>query len=321
MIHLKSACSTALLLIAGATVLAETDDAAPSTYLLGPDDVLSVSVPEAEELSFDELRIDPEGSVRLPRIGSLPAAGLTVAMFETEVERRLARYLHDPEAIVTVSEFRSQPVSVLGEVREPGVFQLRGNKTLAEVLSLAGGLSDAAGNIVKVTRRDQWGPVPLPGSTVSPDGRYSVAGVDLALLMDARAPEHNIKIMPQDVVTVPRAEMVYVVGSVQRAGAFPLSERESVSVLQALAMAGGLAPAARQKDARILRSAVVDSGRIEIAVNLKDVIAGRSTDPTLGRDDILFIPENGRRLVGLKAIQTLVATASGIAVWRVGNSR
>ncbi len=291
---------------------------APSTYLLGPEDTISVVVPEAEELSFADVRIGPDGMVRLPQVGALQASGLTVTAFEAELERRLGRYMREPQAIVTVGEFQSQPVSVLGAVREPGVYQLRGRKRLVEMLSLAGGIGSDAGAVVKITRRGEWGDIPLPGAVR--DGDVSVAEADLTDLMAARAPEHDVAIMPQDVISVPRAELVYVVGAVLKAGAFPLTERDNVSVLQALAMAGGLAPAAKKREARILRAAE-DEDRVEIAVNLKDVIAGRAADPPLSHDDILFIPDNGGKALGMRAIQTLVSTASGIAVWRVGNSR
>ena len=99
-------------LILCAVAASAADGDVPSTYLLGPEDTISVVVPEAEELSFQNVRIAPDGSVRLPQVGGLQAAGLTVADFEAALERRLARYMHDPQAIVTVSEFRSQPVSV-----------------------------------------------------------------------------------------------------------------------------------------------------------------------------------------------------------------
>lgn len=292
-----------------------------STYLLGPDDSIVVQVPEAEEITNDPLRIGADGYLRLPLVGRLRAEGLTPAQLEREITARLGAYLKRPEAIVTVQEFRSQPVSVIGAVNDPGVHQLEGSKSLVEMLSLAGGLSEEAGAKVKITRRREWGAIPLAGATVDETGRFSIAEVDLDDVMEARRPELNVLIKPEDVISVPRAEMVYVIGAVERAGGFVLNDRESVSILQALALAGGLDSKAKKKKAKILRTIGESEDREEITVNLKRVMAGEADDVGLRREDILFIPTSGSKAFGTRAIQTAVNAATGIAVWRVGNSR
>ena len=148
---------------------------------------------------------------------------------------------------VSVFEFRSQPVSVLGAVNTPGVHQIRGRKTLFEVISEAGGLKNEAGNSIKITRRKEFGAIPLPGAGADPSGEFSVAEVSVKSVMEARNPQENIQIQPNDVISVPKAELVYVIGAVKRAGGFILSEREQISVLQALSMAEGLDRVARPR--------------------------------------------------------------------------
>src|SRR4051794_1411291 len=113
-------------------------------YVLGPEDSLHVRVLDVGEYDPDTLgavRVDGQGNIRLPLVGRLKAAGLTVEQLETEVAGRLSRVLKTPEVSVSLAEYRSHPVSILGAVKNPGVYQVTGTKTLYEVLSLAGGLS------------------------------------------------------------------------------------------------------------------------------------------------------------------------------------
>ena len=153
---------------------------------------------------------------------------------------RFKAYVHDPVVTAGIAEFRSQPVSVLGAVKNPGVHQILGNKSLFEILSLAGGLSPDAGNIVNITRRKERGSIPLPTARPDATGEFIIADVGVKSILDAKNPEQNIVIQPDDVISVPRGDMVYVIGSVRRSGGFMLNEKEAISVLQALSMAEGL---------------------------------------------------------------------------------
>ena len=121
---------------------------------------------------------------------------------------------------MAISEFRSQPVSILGAVNRPGVHQLQGRKTLFEVLSMAEGLCNDAGNKILIARQAVWGEIPLPQASPDESGKFSVAQVLASSIMAGKKPAENIQIMPNDVITVPRADLVYVVGSVRRAGGF-----------------------------------------------------------------------------------------------------
>ena len=118
---------------------------APASYVLGPDDQITLLASDAEEISGKPMRIDMKGNLNLPLAGRVHAAGLTAEQLEAELEGKLKRYVKDPDVVVSITEFRSQPISVLGAVAKPGIHQLEGRKTLFEVLSLAGGLRDDAG--------------------------------------------------------------------------------------------------------------------------------------------------------------------------------
>ena len=289
----------------------------PSTYVLGPDDEISIRVIESEEISEEPFRIDPGGDISLPLVGRVRAAGRTPQRLETELTERLRAFIHEPQVLVRVSQFRSQPVSVIGAVNNPGIHQLEGHKSLIEILSLAGGPRQDAGHTVKITRRREWGPIPLESAADDPSGRFQVAEVSLEAVMEARNPEENVLIMPNDVISVPRAEMIYVIGGVERSGGFVLHEKENVTVLQALALAGGLTRTAAKKNAKILRPAEGDAERTEITINLKDIMAGRSQDVVLERDDILFVPHSGGKRAAQRGVEAGIAMLTGVVIWGV----
>ncbi len=163
-------------------------DAMRSAYVLGPDDEITVRTLEAEEISAEALRVDLGGFVSLPLIGRVRAAGRTLEQLEAELVERLRFYVREPRVAVGISHFRSQPVSVIGAVNKPGVHQLEGRKTLIEMLSLAGGLREDAGHEVKITRRIEWGVIPLAGAESDPSGQFSTAEVNLQAVMEASNP-------------------------------------------------------------------------------------------------------------------------------------
>lgn len=279
-----------------------------SDYVLSADDEIVIRALDAEELSNKPMRIDGTGNINAPMIGRLHVAGLTVRELEAEVKNKLSQYIVDPDVSILITAYRSQPVSILGSVRNPGTHQLEGHKTLIEVLSLAGGLSPEAGNTLKITRRIERGKIPLPDATIDKSGEYSVGEIGLRSLLDASNPQENIEIMPNDVLLVPRGKMIYVVGEVKKSGGFVFPERESISVLQAIAMADGVAQFASTKSARILRP-VAGSNRIEIPINLGDILAGKSVDVSLQPDDILFIPNSYAKSAIRRTVDILVNMA------------
>lgn len=285
-------------------------------YALGPDDEIVITVAEAEDFPGKPVRIGPTGSISLPMVGRIEAAGLTVEQLEAELVNRLKTYIRNPQVTVTVTEMRSQPVSVIGSVGQPGVRQLQGRKTLMEVLSEAGGLKEDAGHTVKITRRMEYGPIPLPGAVTDASGQFSIAEVSLRELMQAQNPLLNIPIMPNDVITVPRAEMVYVIGDVVKPGGIILGDQSTVTVLQALSMAAGLEKTAKPQDAKILRVAPGSTQRVEVAVNLKDILAGKKSDVPMEKEDILFVPSSKGKTAALRILEVAVGSGTTAIIWR-----
>jgi polysaccharide export outer membrane protein len=288
-----------------------------STYLLGPDDELEISGAELDEQGNKPTRIDGDGFIQVPLAGRVHVAGLTVQQGEQEINKHLSAYIRQPEVAVNVKELRSQPVSVLGAVNAPGVHQVQGHKTLLEILSLAGGIRSDAGYSVRITRQLEWGCIPLPHAAPDASGRFSVADVNLKDIMEAKNPQENIPILPHDVISVPKAGMVYVIGDVKRSGGFVLGQHESMSVLQALSLAEGLNGTADTRHARILRLNANADQRVEIAVNVKNIFNGKSGDVPLLGDDILFIPGSIGKKTTLRAIEAAIQTGSGLAIWRM----
>ena len=163
--------------------------------------------------------------------------------------------------MVRLNEARSQPVSVIGAVNKPGMLQLEGNKNLLELISLAGGLAQDAGHTVKITRRREWGAIPVAGASEDETHMFSVAEIDLKQLVDAKTPASNIVIRPFDVISVQRAELIYVMGDVRKPGGFTLAQKESLSVLRALSLAEGMQPSALGSKAKIIRQDGTPSAR------------------------------------------------------------
>ena len=283
-------------------------------YRLGPDDEVTVDAVGAPEIAGRSYRVDPGGDIRLPLIGAIHATGLSVPELEAELSQRLDRYLREPRVSVAVTSFGSRPVSVLGEIGAPGVHQVEGGRTLTETLSMAGGVKAEAGPGLTLTRRVEQGEPKLPGAELDSSGRFWVAHVDLTALIEGRSPAHDIAVAPHDVLSVPRADRAYVIGAVESPGAFPLRARDGLSVLEALAHAGGLAKHADVKKARIL-SPDGAGGRSERFVNLKSIMAGASDEPMLRPDDVLFIPLNGGKAAVAQLGRAALSIGTGAAIW------
>ena len=295
------------------------DTAVPADYLLGPDDKIEVYSTDLGEISGKQLTIGMDGFIDLPLAGRVQARGLTVQQLEARIVSQLREYVREPSVVVTVTEFHSQPVSVLGAVGLPGIHQLEGRKTLVEMISLAGGLRTDAGYAIDVTRSLEWGRIPLPTAHDDVTGHYSVAELRLDAVMSGKRPDENILIRPHDVISVARARLVYVIGEVPKAGGFVLEDRESMSVLQALAMAGGIGPQASPQKAKILRGGPDPERRTEIPVDLKKIIAGKEEDLAMKPEDILFVPSSLPKKAGIRAAEAAVSTLTGVVIWRGGH--
>ena len=289
----------------------------PSEYALGPGDQITINALEAEEISGKPLLIESSGNIEVPLIGRVHAADLTVEQLQEELTTRLKTYVKDPQVSVNVTEMHSQPVSIIGSVASPGVHQLEGRKTLVEMLSLAGGVRQDAGYDLKITRKLEFGQIPLPSANPDPTGQFSIADVRLRDIMEAKNPEQNILIMPHDIISVPRAEMVYVIGDVMKTGSIVLGDQKEVSVLQALSMAGGLGKTARPRDAKILRPVSGSATRVEVPVDLKAVLAGKTTDISMHAEDMLFVPTSGAKSAAVQTMQAVIGSGIGAIIYRI----
>jgi polysaccharide export outer membrane protein len=289
-------------------------DQVRSTYLLGPEDQLQISGPELDEPAGKQVGVDGEGDIQAPMVGRVHVAGMTVQQAEKELNKRLAKYIKNPQVAVEIKELRSQPVTVGGEVGAPGVHQVSGHKTLLEMISVAGGTKPDAGYSIRITRDAEWGCLPLANAKLDPTGRYSVAQVSLSDIMNAKSPQDNILIFPHDVITVPKAEMVYVSGAVKKQGGFILGEHQTISVLQALALAEGYGPAPDGKHARIIRT--IGDSRTEIPVDLKTLNQGKGKDVMMQGNDILFVPDSTGKRVALRVMEAAIQTGTGLAIYR-----
>ncbi len=289
---------------------------ADADYILGADDQILIRAMDATEISDKPVLIGTSGYISLPMVGHLRASGLTVQQLEAEVVLRLKSYIREPQVSVSIVEFRSQPVSVLGAVTNPGVVQLRGHKTLFEVISEVGGLKNDAGNSIKITRRKNNGPIPLPSAATDFTGQFSVAEVSVKSIVEGRNPQENIQVKPNDVISVPRAELIYVIGAVRRPGGFVLNEREHISVLQALSMAEGLDRLASGSNARILRASDAALTRTEIPVDVNKILSGKTNDMPMLANDVLFIPTSATKSATLRSIEAAIQVGTGVAIWR-----
>jgi polysaccharide biosynthesis/export protein len=288
---------------------------APENYLLGPDDQIVVRVMDIEETTDKPIRLDLRGDVDLPFVGAVHAGGLDARQLKQLLTEKYSRFVRNPQVSVAVAEFRSQPVSVLGEVAKPGVHQLEGNKSLYEVLSLAGGLKPEAGYSVKITRRKEWGPLPLPRSILDSTGNFSVGTVDIRSILEATHPEANILIKPDDVISVPRARLVYVTGAVRKAGGFVMGDQEKISVLKVMALAEGLDRYATPQNAHIVRQG--ENGREDVQLDLKKILDGKQKDVEMRPEDILFIPTSGTKGAVVRTLEAAIQMGTGVAIYRI----
>jgi polysaccharide export outer membrane protein len=268
-----------------------------------------------DEIVNKPYRVDPDGYISVPMLGRIKAGGMTLGDFDTQLNRTAAKYVRDPQLVASVAEFHSQPISVVGAVNQPGAQQLQGKKTLMQVISMVGGFRSDAGNTLSIARELQWGVLPLPNAKTDPTGKYSVADVSIPELLKENNPQLNILIMPNDVITVPVSETVYVVGDVHKAGGFLLGEHRNMTVLQAVAMAEGINTTSDSKHSRIIHHAADASLRTETPVNVKMILAGKAEDLPLDGGDILFVPGSISKKAGLRTVEAVIQTATGMAVW------
>ena len=266
---------------------------------IGAGDLLSLSVYGAPELSRS-VRVSEEGLIRLPMLKTpIEARGATPAELERRVGDALsgAGLLVDPSVVITIAEYATRPIRVMGAVRHPLTFEATSPVTLLEALTRAEGLSGEAGAEILVTR-------------VGPDTRSITQRIAVKDLIDTAEPAANLILQGGEEIRVPEAGRVFVVGNVKRPGAFPVGDGAGTSVLKALALAEGLAPFST-KQAYIYRPA--DGGKQEIAVSLRKILERKAPDVALVAGDIFYVPDNRSGRVTANVIEKAVSFAAGTA--------
>ncbi|HEV2424139.1 MAG TPA: polysaccharide biosynthesis/export family protein [Terriglobia bacterium] len=286
-------------------------------YVIGPEDVLQIDVFDVPELSKLKVEVGNDGNISVPLLGRVKAAGLTQHQLRDELAEEWGKkYLQDPQVMLTIEEFKSRPVSVVGAVAKPGEYYLTGRRTLVEVLAMAGGpasLGAAAGKEVMVERPEGFQDLPqVDGLTQTAPDKVSI---EMKKLLYSQDTDLNIEIKPFDIVSVSRAGIVYIVGAVTRPGGYVLDNKDSVSILEALAMAQGVGPNARTSEARIVRRSATGV-QTSVAIDLKKVLAGKAPDVTLAANDILFVPNSASKAVGRQTLGTTLGILTGLVIYR-----
>jgi len=269
----------------------------PSRLHIGPGDLLNVTVFDVPELA-QTLRVSDTGDVTLQLVGSLHLSGLTTDQAGALIAGKLksGNFILDPQVTVLISEYSTQGVSVLGEVQKPGVYPVLGSRTLIDIVSEAGGTTSLAGPDITVKHLD--------GSTAT------VRLTKNALTTLAT----DVELLPGDKVVVPRAGLVYVLGDVGRPGGFVMENDGRISILQAVAMAGGANRTASMNQAKLIRKTA--NGYSQIPVQLKTVLQGKDGDVPLQAEDILYVPINSVKAAVYRTTPSILADASSAAIYR-----
>ncbi len=265
-----------------------------STLRLGAGDLIEVSVYNVPELNT-KTRVGSSGDVYLPLVDYVHVAGLTINDAEAVIEKRLDQggFVKNPHVQLFVSEYTSAGASLLGEVTRPGVYPVLGDQRLFDLISAAGGFTDKAGKTATVTHR----------------GQASIA-VPISRNLEDH-PESNIPVFAGDTISVRQADVIYVVGDVLRPSGF-LMQSGHLSVLQAIALAGGANSTAKLGGARIIRK--TPSGLTETPVPMKKLLQAKADDIQMQPEDILFIPTSARKMLEGRTAEAAIQMATSAAL-------
>lgn len=252
------------------------DSQSAPVIAIGPGDSIVVTVFDVKEL-FSEFRVSQAGQIEMPLIGKVQVAGLTATEAAQTIQARLKNggFVLHPQVMVQISEYATQGADVMGEVRTPGIYPTLGARRLLDLLTLAGGVTPSAGNLVTIIhRRDPHHPVYLALA-------QDAAGYKL---------QANPVILPGDTVIVQKSGIVYILGAIQRPGGYLIDNNEPLTLLDALTLAGGDSLTSDIKDVRLIRK--VKSGKEEINLNLKKIYLGKEADIALNDGDIVYVPSS-----------------------------
>jgi polysaccharide export outer membrane protein len=264
-------------------------------------DLVAVSVYDAPELTRT-VRVDPDGTIRLPLLSEgVKAAGLMPHELEAALGDALksGEILVDPVVKITVVEYHSRPISVMGAVRKPVTFQSDGSVTLLDALARAEGLTDEAGPEIVVTQNEV------------------VQHIAVKQLIDGADPAVNLRLLGNEEVRVPVAGKIFVLGNIHKPGGFSVRDPADKTVLKMIALSEGLMPFS-QKTAYIVRRREGEAPQ-EIPIELAKIMERKNPDVPLEVGDILYVPDNKSRRNTMNIVDRLAgfgsSTASGLLIW------
>jgi polysaccharide export outer membrane protein len=347
-------------------------------YVIGDGDLLSISVFDVPELTR-EVRVSQTGTISIPLVPvRLEVSGLT----EVQAEQKIAEVLESnglvshPEVGVVVKEHKSQPITIVGAVSHPMVYETDHPVTLLEVIAQAGGVSNDAGDtviinhkrgatFVEVPNPTSTGPTQAPGTAepatnapadatpAASQGNNSASGtsfpsaeemaknpapsansntapasdqmphpsntvtINLDELLESGDMRNNIPLQAGDVVTVPHAGIVYVLGSVSRPGGFVIAnDRTQLTALKILSLSGGLTRTAKASHSYIIRQDQ-QGKQTQTELDLKKILEFQAEDVPMHASDILYVPDDKVKAIALRAIELTVALGTSVAIYRI----
>lgn len=269
-----------------------------SMMKLGPGDLIEVSVYNVPELA-SKVRVSNGGDIYLPLVDYVHVDGLSQEEAQTLIQKRLedGGFVRSPHVTIFVDDAASQGVTIIGEVSKPGIYPNTASHKLYDVISQAGGFGTAASRKIAIIRRSQPDPI----------------HVDLPRNL-ADDTSKNVDILPGDTITVPRAPIVYVVGDVSRPSGLVVDNGQ-LTVLQALALAGGTNRTAKLSAARIIHK--TSSGMSETKVEIKKMLEAKVPDVTLQADDILFIPVSAGKVLAGRTFEAAMSAATAVTIYTI----
>jgi polysaccharide export outer membrane protein len=282
-----------------------TDNSTLPLEAIGKGDLVGITVYDSPELTRS-VHVDSDGFIRLPMIRRrILAAGLGPAELESAISTVLTdeNVLVDPIVTVSIVEYRSRPITVVGAVKAPLTFQASGPVTLLEALSRAGGIAEGAGPEILVSHS----PTVVSDSSITLTERISVRA-----LYAAEDSASNITLRGGEDVRVPEAGRVFVVGDVKKPGMVVITDGSTSSVLKAVALSQGL-DAYSAHVAYIYRTDARNARKIEIPVQVKKIMDRKSPDVPLYPNDMLYVPSSTGQRVGAKALELTIGAGIGLA--------
>jgi polysaccharide export outer membrane protein len=270
------------------------------TLLIAPGDLLHIQVADTPEMDEDA-RVTDQGMVPIVGIGDVKVAGLTPSDAATVVHDRLidSHYLNHPQVSINVEDFATLQVSVIGEVKASGAYAIATPRPILDVLALAGGLTPEANRHIIIERKgDQQHPLDY---YVSNNGKQAI--------------EQQVMVNPGDTIVVSRAGIVYILGDVNRPGGYVMSNNESqLTLLQGLALAGGVTRAAKQGRAHLIRNKP-GGGFVDTELSVGDIQKGKQPDLALLPGDVLYLPFSFARNLATTGAASIAASATGAAIY------